>query len=917
MTRFSRQVPRRFTRPLPFAANGEYPVPIVNSLSPGTRLGPYEVVAPAGAGGMGEVWRARDTRLERSVAIKVLPSEFATNAHLRTRFEREAKSISQLNHPNICTLYDVGQHQGSEYLVMEFIEGETLADRIGRGPLPLDQVIRYGIEIAGALHRAHSAKIVHRDLKPANVMITRTGAKLLDFGLAKDGDGAALQELASLQTEKRSLTEEGTIVGTFQYMAPEQLEGQAVDHRADIFALGALLYEMATGRRAFHGKSRASLIASILATEPAPISAVQPLTPPALERVIRTCLLKDPDERFQSAHDVRLELEWITTGAQAAPAAPAKRTRRELVAWIAAALFALATGVASWLLLRNEGAARRASPIRTSILPPPGSTFDFTGVTAPPVISPDGKKIVFGVTTGSTRHLWVRDLHSATARELTGTDGASFPFWSPDSRFIGFFAENKVKKIEATGGAAVVICDALDARGGSWGRDNVIVFAGRYTPLFRVNAAGGAVSAATVVDAKRADVTHRWPMFLPDGRHFLYLSGPTGSDDAMNAIYAGRLDDRNFRKRVAQASSQPLYFNEHLLYVRDGILVAQRFDVDTLAVEGDANALSAQQIGGDASFARRNVSIAEDGTLLYQSGDVMRNSELIWFDRSGQKISSVDEQLPFGSVRLSPDGRYAVVVHRSAAVGNLWLIDLQRQVKTRLTFGRDFAPIWAPDSRRIVYNSRTKTYADLYIYDIATGAEEPLLISEIDKTATSWSPDGRLVFYNETSRQGTGSDVSYVDVATRKSQSYLASRNSEVGPMISPDGKWMAYQSNASGRWEVYLAPFPPTGAKWQVSSTGAVSPRWRRDGKELFFVATVAKPTLTAVPVTLGTTPEIGRPAPLFAVVAGAGPGVFYDVAADGQRFLVNHRIGGEPGAEPLTLVQNFASEIRASREP
>jgi serine/threonine protein kinase len=890
--------------------------PIVNNLSPGTRLGPYEVVAPAGAGGMGEVWRARDTRLERSVAIKVLPSDFATNAQLRMRFEREAKSISQLNHPNICTLYDVGQHDGSEYLVMEFIEGESLADRLARGPLPIDQVIRYGIEIAGALHRAHLANIVHRDLKPGNVMITKSGAKLLDFGLAKDGQPlGAVQELTSLQTEKRSLTEEGTIVGTFQYMSPEQLEGQPVDHRADIFALGALLYEMATGRRAFAGKSRASLIASILATDPAPISTVQPLTPPALERIIRTCLLKDPDERFQSAHDVRLELEWVAAGGEAAVTPSRRRTRRETVAWALAAMLAIAAGIVSVAFVRARVAERNAPAIFTSIVPPAGTTFDFSGPTGPPTISPDGKKIVFSISGDGVRRLWIRSLHSSVTQPLSGTDGATFPFWSPDSRFVGFFADEKLKKIEAGGGAAVAICDAPDARGGAWSRDGVILFSGRFTPLSRVNAAGGAVTEATSLDPSGRDVTHRWPRFLPDGRHFFYLASPLGSDDNTNAIYLGSLDDKSLHKQLVNASSQPMYFDGHLLFVRDGILVAQRFDEKSLTLSGDPMTLTAQQIGGDSAFSRRDVSIADDGTLVYQAGETARTSQLLWFDRSGKATPALEGRASYGALRLTPDGRFAVVAIRAASANNLWLADLQRGVKTRLTFGRDGAPTWSPDGKKIAFTSRPKSFGDLHVYDLTTGADEAVLVSDIDKNVSSWSPDGSTLFYTENNRTGSGSNIRYLTLADRKSHVYLATQASELNPMISPDGRWIAYQSNASGRWEIYLAPFPPTGAKWQVSTSGGVAPRWRRDGAEIFLaVPDGSKVNVTAVPVALGEVPQIGAAVSLFRIASGAPPGVPYDITADG-RILVNARVDeDERPPEPLTLVQNFANEIRAA---
>src|SRR5437867_6624632 len=504
------------------------------AITAGTRLGPYEVLAPLGAGGMGEVWKARDTRLDRSVAIKVLPAEFAENAQLKLRFEREAKTISQLNHPNICTLYDVGflgggpppsaadaaegrgaPQSGVPYLVMELLDGESLADRLTKGPLPIEQVLRYGIEIAEALEKAHKAGVVHRDLKPGNIMLTKAGAKLLDFGLAKpasvfNADGA---------TQHKPLTQEGTIVGTFQYMAPEQIEGGEVDARTDIFALGAVLYEMATGKRAFEGKSKASLIASILTAEPQPITAVQPMTPASFDRVIRTCLQKEPDDRWQSAHDVATELRWVSE----APSTTTPRRARSLLVWSMAAILgviSIALAVALW---RETQSARNEPAVRTLILPPENTTFDFLGAAAPPAVSPDGKRIVFGaVEPGKKRMLYVRPLDSLVAQQLIGTEGATFPFWSPDGRFIGFFVDNALKKLEVIGGAPVTLCSVIDGRGGSWSPDGqTIIFTGRFAPIYRVPSAGGTPSTVTTLEGR--DVTHRFRQFLPVGHHFLFL----------------------------------------------------------------------------------------------------------------------------------------------------------------------------------------------------------------------------------------------------------------------------------------------------------------------------------------------------------------------------------------------------------
>lgn len=884
------------------------------SISRGARLGPYEVIAPAGSGGMGEVWRARDTRLDRSVAIKVLPREFADNAQLKVRFEREAKVISQLSHPNICTLYDVGQENGVEYLVMEFLEGETLADRLARGPLPLDQVTRYGIEVAEALEKAHKAGVTHRDLKPGNVMITKSGAKLLDFGLAKpNGLENAASVLTSLRTEARQpLTEEGTIVGTFQYMAPEQIEGAAVDARTDIFALGALLYEMATGRRAFSGKSKASLIASILTTEPAPISAVQPATPAMLDRIIRTCLAKEPDERFQSAHDVAEALRWTADVPLPVTTATSAR-KRDRVAWTSAALLAivaLAGGAAWW----REVVARRTAPaIRTAVLPPENGRFEFRNFTAPPAIAPDGRKIVFGVAiAGKRQTLWVRSLDSVNAQQLAGTEGAIFPFWSPDGRSVGFFADNALKRIDAAGGAPVVVCSVVDGRGGSWSSDGrTIIFAGRYTPIYRVAASGG--TPVEVTKLAGGSASHRWPQFLPDGRHFLYLDSPTGSDDPRNTICVGDAVDGKLRKPLVKAAFEPHYLNGHIIFTRDGILTAQPFDAGKLEITDDAITLKEPPIDGTPLLSRSIVAVSTAGTLVYQSGVPEQTSALSWIDRSGKVLPTLGEAARYRTVAIAPDGKRVVAADGSKPPANLWLFD-ERGVKTRLTFHEAFDShaTWSPDGRKIAYASIGTGRLKIYVHDLTTGSEQLLFDAPTpgNPGPSSWSADGQRLMFT-TGGQSTRSDIWWMSLADRKPQPYLVTPAVESLGRFSPDGKWIAYQSNASGTVEVYLAPFPATGAKWQVSNGGGVAPRWRGDGKELYYVrGTGSAVDMVAVPVTAGAAPQFGQATTLFSFRRISSGG--FDVTADGQRFLITTASGEEPPPAPLVVVQNFDNELR-----
>ncbi|HUP49737.1 MAG TPA: protein kinase, partial [Thermoanaerobaculia bacterium] len=821
-------------------------------LTTGTRLGPYEVVAPLGAGGMGEVWRARDTRLDRSVAIKLLPVEFAGDAQLRARLEREARTISQLNHPHICTLYDVGREDGREYLVMELVEGETLADRLTRGPLPLRDVIRHGTEIAAALDRAHAAGIVHRDLKPGNIMLTTTGAKLLDFGLAKSAGPALGGRDTDGETVKKPITEQGMILGTYQYMAPEQIEGLEADHRTDIFALGAVLYEMATGRRAFEGKSRTSIIAAIIDRDPPPIASVQPLAPRSFERVVQTCLAKDPAARWQSAGDVRIALQWAGEEGDAAPRA---RDRR---GWIAAAILATIAALAGAGWIASRSAAREQRPIRTSINAADGTTFQFFLEGSPPELSPDGRKIVFGAgSSGGERFgasgssaLWVRDLDSPVARQLKGTEGATHPFWSPDGRQVAFYSDGALKKVDVAGGAVVSLCATEPIRGGAWNRDGTILFGRIGISIAAVPAAGGTPADVTVLDEKARDPSHRWPFFLPDGKHFLYLVGPNTAGEEHDAIWVASLDGK-VRKPLIRASSNAAFLDGSILFVRDGILTAQRFDTRKLEVTGDPIPLAEQRVEFDDITARAFFSVSRNGTLLLQTGEGAGPGELRWFDRTGKALESAGKPQRHGQISISPDGRY--VAYSIVPRQNIWMYDLARNVNSRVTFAsaREVAPVWSPDGTRLVFSSdRDANVANLWIKDLRTGAEEQLVVSESNKIATDWSTDGQFLFYTDQRRGWTRADIHYYSFAEKKSYPYLVTPFNEATARMSPDGKWVAYQSSESPPWQVYIAPFPPTGAKWQVSANVGVRPSWRADGKELFFHA---RGVLHSVAIRLG----------------------------------------------------------------
>jgi serine/threonine protein kinase len=619
----------------------------------GSRLGPYEILAPIGAGGMGEVYKGRDTRLDRSVAIKVLPPAFADDAQLKLRFEREARTISQLTHPNICTLYDIGNENGVEYLVMELLDGETLGDRLSRGALPMRDVVRYGREVAAALDRAHRAGVVHRDLKPGNVMITKSGAKLLDFGLAK---GGSIEISPDGATQQKSLTQEGTILGTFQYMAPEQLEGVEADARTDIFALGALLYEMATGRRAFDGKTKTSLIAAIVGSEPKPIRDLQPLTPAAFEHVVEKCLAKDPDQRWQSASDVASELDWIsgaTSIEQSAGDKIRRRGRRRAAMMATVALAAIAAAVAGSLLLMRPRVPE--SPVLLSLTMPSHGAIAQFGHAA---FSPDGNAIAFvgdsGATpasgTKSTRSLWIRQLDRAEPRQLPGTEGALHPFWSPDGTSVGFFAQGKLKRIAVGGGPPQTICDAPLAWGGSWNRDGVIIFCSQGVgPLFRVDAKGGAPRPLTKLGPR--EEAHRWPVFLPDGDHFVFEGDAFRTED--HHVKVGSLRDGSSHD-LFQAVTNVLYVEPgQLLFVRAGALLAQAFDAKTLTVAGEPRVIAEKVVENDENH-NFEFTASQNGRLIYRSGSP--DSQLTWLDRSGRPIGNLGEARRIGiGFRLSPD----------------------------------------------------------------------------------------------------------------------------------------------------------------------------------------------------------------------------------------------------------------------
>ncbi|MGH9869043.1 MAG: protein kinase domain-containing protein [Candidatus Polarisedimenticolia bacterium] len=726
------------------------------ALSPGTRLGPYEILSPLGAGGMGEVYRARDTRLDRIVAVKVLVSHRADSEEMRLRLEREARAVSSLNHPHICTLHDIGREGAADYLVMECLEGETLASRLERGPLPIADLLRFAMQIGDALDKAHRQGLVHRDLKPGNVMLTKSGAKLLDFGLARSTRTAGVPgAMSASPTMTRPLTAEGTIVGTFQYMAPEQLEGSEADARSDIYAFGLILYEMATGRRAFEGKTQASLIAAILKDEPRSMSEVQAPTPSTLERLVRTCLRKDPDERRQTMHDVVLDLRWIAedgaAGGETETARIQAPRRRERVFIGLALLFFLVAAALGVKYLGGSLPVFRV--VSASILPPEGATFEFVGLQAgPPALSPDGRNLAFAARGAEGRtSLWVRSLEWSDARSLPGTDGATFPFWAPDSGTIAFFADGMLKKIAIAGGPAIELCDAPDGRGGSWNAEGVILFApSRNSEIHRVASSGGVSTAVTRLDPSRENETHRWPEFLPDGRHFLFIARYFKGVGQSSMIATGTLNGDPTRD-LFPAPSHVSYVLGHLLFMRETTLMAQAMDASRLELRGEPVPI-AEKVQVDVGFARGIFSASQEGTLVYQTGSAQVGSRLVWHDRAGAAGDAVGEQAGHIDVEISPDGRSVASTSVNPQVGppDIWIHDLSRGVTSRFTFDprADRFPIWSHDGSRLIFRRTRSTTFDLLLKDLTGPGDERMLHECPGESApTSWSRDGRLLLF--------------------------------------------------------------------------------------------------------------------------------------------------------------------------
>ncbi len=894
------------------------------ALSAGARLGPYEVVSALGAGGMGEVYKARDTRLDRTVAIKVLPSEVADNPDLRARFEREARAVAALDHPHICGIYDVGSVDGTHYLVMPHLDGQTLAARLEKGPLPLDQALKIAVEISDALDKAHRQGIIHRDLKPANIMLTKAGSKLLDFGLAKlrAKDGAISMSGMTQLATRAPETAHGMILGTVQYMAPEQVEGKEADARSDIWALGAVIYEMVTGTRPFQGDTPASVIGAILRDDPPRVSTRQPVAPSALDHLVSVCFTKDPEDRWQSMGDAKRQLEWIVTGDGAKGSQLALPKRRRVVAIATPVVVAAVVGaVGMWLvqLVRPGLVETPGRPIVFTIHPPPGlSLSGAVASTSVPqlAISPDGGHVVFVVANPQGQsNLWVRALDDPQSRLLPGTEGAVDPFWSPDSRRVGFLSQGVVKLLDV--GADIspqaVARGPVDSRGGAWNIDGTILFyAARSAALSRVASTGGPVSELALGDAIGMA---RWPEFLPGGEHLLFQVRNADSD--RRGIYLRSLADGSGSRRLVGSDWAARYGSGYLLFLDGSVLMAQPFDVTRLVLSGRPMAV-ARGVGG-SSTAYGAFSVSANGVLAY-AGGLSTQSELRWVDRSGRTGNLVAPQGDYVDVSLSPDQSrvaYSRVDPQSQAP-DVWILDLARGTSTKITSERlvDASPIWSPSGDQIIFRSnRSSTIGvELYLTTAGPGGATQRIfgLEDIGPKLPSniipcyWSPDGQVVFYQATMDAGYGIWTSSVEHKNPKA--ILDTQYNEVQAAVSSDGSRMAYASDQSGRYEIYVQEFPAGGQRTLVSTSGGMQPQWRKDGRELYYI----QPDGSLMQVAVGADKrfDVAAPTVLFktAIPTMLNPyRMDYVPAADGQRFLMKVPVKEPPPA--ITVVLNWPS--------
>jgi eukaryotic-like serine/threonine-protein kinase len=874
----------------------------------GYKLGEYEIVSKIGEGGMGEVYRARDKSLGRDVAIKVLPKAFSSDEDRLRRFELEAQAAGSLNHPNVLVIYHVGVHDEAPYIVSELLEGETLRERIAGQPLPQRKALDYALQIAHGLAAAHEKGIVHRDLKPENIFITRDGrVKILDFGLAKLTQPAEAGSLTDLPTRKLQ-TDPGTVMGTIAYMSPEQVRARPLDHRTDIFSFGVILYEMLTGKMAFHGDSTADLMSAILREDPPPLSSTNSALPPSLERVVDHCLEKNPEERFHSASDLAFAIEALSATSLSSIASvdptgfTKKRNHASVVVWALAALLLMTSAGLGYLLWSRNGTDVRQTRF---VVPIPANTEEVWA----PIISPDGRTLAFVGSFEGKNFIFTRPFDIAEPQRLAGTDGAGYPFWSPDSRSLAFFADGKLKKIDLAGGSALTICDARQGNGGSWNSEGVIIFGMFDHGVHRVAASGGAPSQVLEVDKDGGEVDHTYPVFLPDDRHFVYLSWRGLPNNA--EIWIAALDG-SARKSLMANNSNTVFADKYLLFARGTTVMAQEFDTSTLSLLGEPFPVQ-ENVMFQGSESYSNFSVSPSGVLAYKGGGGA-NRQLVWFDRSGKKLSALDPAGTYNDVELSPDDRWAAVQRLDGENSAIWVFDLTRDTASRFTLlnANEDDPVWTADGKYMIFSASTPSPRIFRKLANGAGGEELLanIVGGLAANGLDVDRDGRALIFERTTPQNA-SDLWILPLdGSGEPYPFLASPFSEFHGKFSPDGRWLAYSSTESGRAEVFVRSFPGNEGKWPVSTGGGAQPRWRSDGKELFFLNPERQ--LMSVGIKHGQSLEIGTPAPLFRTqISGHLLPNRYDVSSDGQRFLINSSVEGNESA-PMFVTINWLSGIK-----
>jgi eukaryotic-like serine/threonine-protein kinase len=883
------------------------------TLTPGTTVGPYVIRSPLGAGGMGEVYLARDTKLDRDVALKLLPGHLSTDADRLRRFELEARAASALNHPAIVAVYELGQSGSQPYISMELVDGQTLRQALQAGPMPLRHALQLGALIADGLAKAHDAGIVHRDLKPENLMVTQDGfAKILDFGLAKLSSDA--ETLAALETRTNEGTTPGSVMGTAGYMAPEQASGGTADTRSDQFSFGLVLYEMLAGRRAFARETAVETLSAIIRDDPPPVEQFNPSVPLPVRWILDRCLAKRPADRYGSTRDLARDLasardhlsELTGSGRIAASnAVPAARiATRRVVAWVVAAGFA-AAALAFWLR-PTQGLPDPHRTVRFTITPPVNVRFASSIGISPFALSPDGRHLVFGgIETGKGPRLWLHSLDSVAARPIAGTDGAWGAFWSPDSLSVGFFAHNKLKRVSISGGEPAVICDApRGGGGGTWNRDGVIVFTPSIdSALFRVSAAGGSPTALTALDTNRGETAHVGPLFLPDGRHFVFAI--VGGNDP--GMYVASLDSTQRKRLPIDAVTAGFSAPDFLFFMRDRTLMTQRIDLKRFELIGEPIRVAEGvfRLGMSATYAT-----SPGGTVVFWPGD-LTITQPTWFARDGTPAGTLGPPAAYMNLSLSVDGRQAAIDRFDGTPG-IWLLDATRGTSTRVTSGGIYesTPIWSPDGSQFVFAAARDTPPNLYLKRVDASAEERVFRNPLQSYPQSWSRDGRYIAYVTIDPATNSRDIWIVPpTGDRKPAPFLQSKFDEIEARISPNGRWMAYASNESGRMEIFVTGFPEANGKWPVSTNGGRFPVWRHDSRELFYRAPDG--TLMAVSIAAADDFSPSTPVPLFrprAALAGLGLGTFYDVSPDG-RFLINVFV--ERTSQPATVVLNWRGGV------